>query len=286
MHALRVRDGAHSVSGVERSVGPKGTADPGTSAPDPALPNLEVEIDWGSVVLTADADQRRAGQPVFRAHCRRTLSQGDEGPYGAGPMALAAGFVEMLTVIKSRPTPQKTSREDKYQGERNMNKAIRWRIISLQASLVVILAAASGFLFYEGNFVTNMVKDELTAQQVYFPGTDQIKAGGALDPAEFPQEIRDQAGNQITDGNQARIYANDFIGKHLQGVANGLTYAGVGTKVSQLSAQLASTPKDDPNYAALQRQITALGVLAALVFELFVARRKPETLKVARKIAA
>ncbi len=209
-----------------------------------------------------------------------------------------------------------------------MNKAIRWRIISLQASLVVILAAASGFLFYEGNFVTNMVKDELTAQQVYFPGTDQIKVGGALDPAEFPQEIRDQAGNQVTDGNQARIYANDFIGKHLQGVANGLTYAGVGTKVSQLSAQLASTPKDDPNYAALQKQITtlnsqrdtlfkgetlrsmllnsygwwtigvytmyagiglliaALGVLGALVFELFVAGRKPETLKVARKIAA
>ena len=58
-----------------------------------------------------------------------------------------------------------------------MNSAIRWRIISLQAMLVVILAAASGFLFYEGNFVTGMVHDELVAQQIYFPGTDQIKAG-------------------------------------------------------------------------------------------------------------
>ena len=58
-----------------------------------------------------------------------------------------------------------------------MNKAIRWRIVSLQAMLVIILAGASGFLFYEGNFVTNMVKDELTAQQVFFPTADQIKAG-------------------------------------------------------------------------------------------------------------
>src|SRR5487761_479537 len=114
--------------------------------------------------------------------------------------------------------------------------------------LLIILVGASGFLFYEGNFVTNMVKDELTAQQVFFPGTDQIKAGGALDPAVFSQEIRDQAGNQVTDGNQARIYANDFINVHLQGVAGGLTYASIGTKISAVNAQLAATPKTDPNY--------------------------------------
>src|SRR6202140_2750732 len=98
--------------------------------------------------------------------------------------------------------------------------------------LVIILMGASGFLFYEGSFVTGMVKDELTAQQVFFPTADQIKTGGALDPAVFSQEIRDQAGNQVTDGNQARIYANDFLAVHLNGVAGGLTSATVGTKVS------------------------------------------------------
>ena len=209
-----------------------------------------------------------------------------------------------------------------------MNSAIRWRIVSLQAILVVILAAASGFAFVEGTFVTNQVKDELTAQQIYFPGADQIKTGGALDPAEFPQEIRDQAGNQVTDGNQARIYANDFIGKHLQGIDGGRSYAQIGTQVSALQAQQANLSKTDPQYAALQTQITtlnaqrdtvfkgemlrgallnsygwwtigtyttyaafglmiaALGVLGALVFEVFVAARRPEKLKVAQKVAA
>ena len=203
-----------------------------------------------------------------------------------------------------------------------MNKEIRWRIVSLQAMLVIILAGASGFLFYEGSFVTNMVKTELTAQQVFFPGADQIKAGGALDPKEFPQEIRDQAGNQVTDGNQAKIYANDFIGKHLEGVAGGLTYASMGGKISEVNAQLAATQKTDPNYTILQSQVTkmngqrdtlfkgemlrgtllnswgwwtlgtyttyagigllvaSLGVLGALVFELFIAVRKPESFKV------
>jgi hypothetical protein len=209
-----------------------------------------------------------------------------------------------------------------------VNSAIRWRIVSLQAVMVVVLAAAAGFAFVEGNFVTSMVRDQLTAQQIYFPGADQIKAGGALDPKEFPQEIRDQAGNQVTDGNQARIYANDFIGKHLQGVAGGLTYAGIGSKVSQLQAQQANLSKTDPQYIALQTQITtlnaqrdtvfkgemlrgtllnswgwwtvgvyttyagiglliaSLGVLGALVFELFVVARKPKVIKVAQKVAA
>jgi hypothetical protein len=209
-----------------------------------------------------------------------------------------------------------------------MNKSIRWRIISLQSFLVVVIAAAAGFMFYEGTFVTEMVKTELTAQQVSFPGTDQIKAGGALDPAKFPAEIRDQAGMQVTDGNQARIYANDFINVHLQGVAGGLTYATIGSKISAVNAQLANTPKTDPSYATLQSQVAtlnsqrdtlfkgetlrsillnaygwwtigvyttyagiglllaALAAFGALVFELFIAGRKPQTLKVAQKIAA
>lgn len=139
-----------------------------------------------------------------------------------------------------------------------MNSAIRWRIISLQAMLVVILAVAAGFLFVEGNFVTTMVKDELTAQQIFFPGVDQIKAGGALDPKTFPQEIRDQAGNQVTDGNQAKIYANDFIGEHLKGVAGGATYASMGATISAANAALAATPKTDPGYAAAQAKVATL----------------------------
>ena len=209
-----------------------------------------------------------------------------------------------------------------------MNKQIRWRIISLQAMLVVILAAASGFLFFQGNFVTGMVHDQLVAQKIFFPGSDQIKAGGALDPAEFPAEIRQYAGQQVDNGEKARVYAQDFIGKHLQGVANGQTYSQVSSAQSAAAKQLAATPTTDPNYATLQAQvatlagqkttlfqgemlrgtllnswgwwtvgvytayaavglmIAALVALGALVFELFIAGRKPETLKVAQKIAA
>src|SRR6202162_1280681 len=209
-----------------------------------------------------------------------------------------------------------------------MNKEIRWRIVSLQAMLVIILASASGFLFYEGNFVTGMVHDQLVAQKISFPGTDQIKAGGALAPAEFPSEIRQYAGQAVDNGDKARVYAQDFIGKHLQGVANGQTYSQVSSAQSAAAKQLAATPTTDPNYATRQAQvatlagqkttlfqgemlrgtllnswgwwtvgvytayaavglmIAALVALGALVFELFIAGRKPETLKVVQKVAA
>jgi hypothetical protein len=147
-----------------------------------------------------------------------------------------------------------------------VNKAIRWRIISLQAMLVIILAGASGFLFYEGNFVTGMVHDELVSQQIFFPGTDQIKAGGALDPAKFSAEIRNYAGQQVDNGDKARVYANDFIGVHLQGVAGGQTYSQVSGAASALNAQIASTPKTDPSYATLQAQAATLSGQKATLF--------------------
>jgi hypothetical protein len=148
-----------------------------------------------------------------------------------------------------------------------MNKAIRWRIVSLQAMLVVILAASSGFLFYQGSFVTGMVHDQLVAQQISFPGADQIKAGGSLDPAKFSAEIRNYAGQAVDNGDKARVYANDFIGVHLAGVAGGKTYSQVSAAASALNAQLATTATTDPNYATLQAQAATLAGQKATLFQ-------------------
>ena len=148
-----------------------------------------------------------------------------------------------------------------------MNKAIRWRIVSLQAMLVVILAASSGFLFYQGSFVTGMVHDQLVAQQISFPGADQIKAGGSLDPAKFSAEIRNYAGQAVDNGDKARVYANDFIGVHLAGVAGGKTYSQVSAAASTLNAQLATTATTDPNYATLQAQAATLAGQKATLFQ-------------------
>src|SRR5438309_1559482 len=144
-----------------------------------------------------------------------------------GRAALATQPYTSFTNARAVQAQSKRLDRGDFKEKTVVNKQIRWRIISLQAMLVVILAAASGFLFFQGNFVTGMVHDQLVAQKIFFPGTDQIKAGGALDPAKFSTEVTQYAGQQVDNGDKAKAYGQGFIGVHLQGVAGGKTYSEV-----------------------------------------------------------
>lgn len=148
-----------------------------------------------------------------------------------------------------------------------MSTALRWRIMALQAILVLVLGFVAGFLFWANNFATGYVHDQLVAQQIYFPPASEIKAGGALDPAEFPASITQYAGQQVDNGDKAKEYANNFIGKHLEKVANGQTYSQVSTNAIALQSQIANTPKTDPNYASMQTQLTTLNGQKTTLFQ-------------------
>ncbi len=88
-----------------------------------------------------------------------------------------------------------------------------------------------------GNYANDVVHDQLTPQKISFPAADS--------PALLPA-IEQYAGQQVTDGGQAKAYANDFIGAHLKDIAGGKTYAEVSTaaladpKNEELAAQKAS----------------------------------------------
>ena len=179
-----------------------------------------------------------------------------------------------------------------------MTNELRWRIVTLQVVLVLVLGFCTGLLFWGSSFVNGMVYDQLVAQKILFPPSSEIKAGGALDPAEFPAEIRNYAGQQVDTGDKARVYANDFIGIHLTKVANGQTYSQVSAasladpKNATLSAQANTLFRGETLrglllyawgwsqvalyafYAAIGLTVATLAVFASLIFELAVARRR------------
>ena len=128
-----------------------------------------------------------------------------------------------------------------------MTRGLRWRIVSLQVIIVLVLGFCAGFAFWGSGFVSGMVHDQLVAQKVSFPPASEIRTGGALDPAEFPAEIRNYAGQQVDNGDKARVYANDFIGIHLAKVANGQTYS-----------QVSAAAQADPKNTTLQNQANTL----------------------------
>lgn len=126
-----------------------------------------------------------------------------------------------------------------------MTKGLRWRVIVLQVGLIGILSFVAGFAFWANSFSHNMVRDQLSAQQIFFPAADSK----ALPASEFP-DLQQYGGQQVVNGDQAKAYADGFIGRHLQSVANGQTYA-------QVSAAAMANPSDQT--LAGQKQTLFMG---------------------------
>lgn len=117
-----------------------------------------------------------------------------------------------------------------------MTNGLRWRVLVLQAGLIGILVFCAGFLFWGNSFIHNQITTELTAQQIDFPAANS-QAITALPNASDQTAMNQYGGQQLTTGEQAKVYANSFINVHLSKVAGGKTY-------SQMSAVAQANPTD------------------------------------------
>jgi hypothetical protein len=111
---------------------------------------------------------------------------------------------------------------------------------SVGLMLAVLLIVAGSLLTWAHNFVQDEVHSQLAAQKIYFP------------PASDPQlklaafaPVRQYAGQQLTTGDQAQVYADHYIANHLKAIGGGQTYA-------QLSAKSLANPTDQKLAAQVQ----------------------------------
>lgn len=97
---------------------------------------------------------------------------------------------------------------------------VTFTLLGLAMTVVLFVAGCIGMYAY--NFATTNVKNELVAQKIFFP-----PAGSpGLDAKEFPG-LQKYGGQQVDNGVKAKAYANEFIGKHLEKIADGKTYSEV-----------------------------------------------------------
>jgi hypothetical protein len=97
-------------------------------------------------------------------------------------------------------------------------------------AIVVALVVAGGLLTWGHSFVNSNVHNQLSQQQIYFPPKAAFahpKAGTEITPSMIPS-VSQFAGQQLLTGEQAKVYANDFIAVHL----SEMPYGGVYSKVS------------------------------------------------------
>lgn len=105
--------------------------------------------------------------------------------------------------------------------------------------LAFVLLAGGGLLIWSSNFIHDEVSSQLKAQQIFFPekGSESLE-----DPAVKPH-LEQYAGQQMTTGEQAKVYADHYIAVHLNSMTEGRTY-------SEVSADSRANP-DDGELAAL-----------------------------------
>ncbi|MEU8075301.1 hypothetical protein AB0B31_07610 [Catellatospora citrea] len=130
-------------------------------------------------------------------------------------------------------------------------------------AIAILLTVAGVVLTANANFATDYVTSQLAEQNITFKTLD------TLTPEEREQPgLVEYAGQKLTTGKQAEVYALQFIGLHLKNTAGGKTYADLGVPQSQLRAQVAeATKNNDPNLAALQQQLTEVTAQRETMFK-------------------
>lgn len=103
-----------------------------------------------------------------------------------------------------------------------MTRELRWRILTLQIVATLVLAVVAGVGYWGYSFTHDQVSSQLKEQQIVFPAANSpaIKALPASDAAA----MRQYAGQTMTTGDQAKVWANNFIAVHLKEIGAGKTY--------------------------------------------------------------
>lgn len=137
------------------------------------------------------------------------------------------------------------------QGDNIMNRKIFDKLASIGGALIVVVLAVAGALLLVGaNFANSNVHNQLAEQAITFPTKAAFAhpvAGTEITPTMIGT-VSKYAGQPLTTGAQAAVYANDFIAVHLREIGGGKTYA-------QLSAAAMKLPKTSPQYAAAEGKV-------------------------------
>lgn len=132
-----------------------------------------------------------------------------------------------------------------------MRRKVFDMLVSFGGVLMVVVLLVAGTLLLVGySFANSNVHNQLAEQQIVFPPAAAFahpKAGTEITPSMI-RSVSQYAGQQLTTGAQAQVYADDFIAVHLKEIGGGKTYA-------QLSTAAMRLPKGSAAYAAAEAKV-------------------------------
>jgi hypothetical protein len=126
-------------------------------------------------------------------------------------------------------------------------------LIGFGVVAMVAFAIAGAMLTWGHNFSNDYVTKELSSQNISFPSKEALIEEGRTDLVQF-------ADQKLDTGKEAEGYAS-FINGHLQGVADGATYADLGAVESAAKADVKTAVESGASEAKVaELQATADGI--------------------------
>ena len=119
-----------------------------------------------------------------------------------------------------------------------MRKVFTLTTVASGAAIGILLVGVLAIV--AGIYTRDVVHDQLAPQKIYFPEKGE----------ELPPELNQYAGQQVDTGAEAKAYADDYIGAHLEGIGGGKSY-------SEVSAAFMADPNNKE--LAQQRQTMFMG---------------------------
>ncbi len=131
----------------------------------------------------------------------------------------------------------------------------------LIVALVLVIAGALAFWGY--SFANNNVHTQLAEQKIVFPPAAAFahpQVGTEITPSMIPS-VSQYAGQPLTTGAQAEVYADDFIAVHLQEIGGGKTYAQLSTLARSEPTGSAAAAKYQAESSTVFQGTTLRGLL-------------------------
>lgn len=125
------------------------------------------------------------------------------------------------------------------------------------SGLTLILLVIGSLALWANKYTTNMVRTELAAQKIFFPEN----GSPSFSPEVYP-DLQKYAGQQVDSAQEAKAYANGYIGRHLAQQGGGKTY-------SEISTEARKNPSDEKLQALRETMLqgeTLRGVLLSTGF--------------------
>jgi hypothetical protein len=115
-----------------------------------------------------------------------------------------------------------------------------FNLTTVAGGIAIGMIIAGVLAIVGGSYAKDVVHDQLVPQQIYFSD----------DASALPANLKQYAGEQVDTAEEAKAFADDYIGLHLKETADGQTY-------SQVSGQFMQDPTNEE--LAQQRMTLFMG---------------------------